>query len=324
MWKIILYSILAGASISLGGTLSITVKWSCRNIKYKEVSNICSAIIFSVGLLLVCCCKLHLYTGKVGVIFEKRQELAYYPYLLAVLLFNGIGSIAIGVGIHYVAKLITKYKTNTVEQVIAAICAKKLVMNSVDDYVSLVLRTLLCGMCVHMAVKCFGRELKPISRIVMLIFWVALFVYYGFEHCIANMFYFAANFSVSNNVFIHIAICIVGNALGTILAVYTLDTHVITKVEDTTEELSTSYASMGFRIHKSNVGIDNAEDNVKNVDNVNTGDNINSNDKGNVGDNVGHKNVKNNNKNNDNDYSETTETTYDYSSFSSSYSNHRV
>ena len=70
----LLTGILAGLAIGLGGFLYILM------IRYVqgELGTVLGSILFSVGLLTVCCCSLSLYTGKVGGVFEHYQQKYYY------------------------------------------------------------------------------------------------------------------------------------------------------------------------------------------------------------------------------------------------------
>jgi formate/nitrite transporter FocA (FNT family) len=83
-------------------------------------------------------------------------------------------------------------------------------------YLTTFLAAFLCGLCVYLAVKCFGkRRLKPLG-IIELVFFVFTFVYCGFEHCIANMFYFSQANAWSWNAVVNIIIVVIGNSVGTL------------------------------------------------------------------------------------------------------------
>ena len=73
--------------------------------------------------------------------------------------------------------------------------------------------------CVYLAVKAFSlNRLKPIG-ILLLVFFVFVFVYSGFQHCIANMFYFGFGNHINGYTFINLAFCILFNSLGPIFGV---------------------------------------------------------------------------------------------------------
>ena len=63
------YSILAGVSISIGGTVFLSLD-----------NKIVGSIFFSLGLFAVCTFGFNLFTGKVGYIFEQKPS--YLLFLL--------------------------------------------------------------------------------------------------------------------------------------------------------------------------------------------------------------------------------------------------
>ena len=87
-----LKGILAGLAIGLGGFLFILVT------KYVEgeLGKVLGALIFPVGLTLVCVFGLSLYTGKIGLIFEKKQTTTFYISLPIMIVGNAIGAVGLG------------------------------------------------------------------------------------------------------------------------------------------------------------------------------------------------------------------------------------
>ena len=173
--------ILAGAAIGLGGFLYILMTALIEG----EVGKMLGSLLFAVGLFLVCTFRLDLYTGKIGNIFEKKQEGGFYATLPVMLLGNALGAVGIGFLCHLIFK-----DTDIIKSALAA-CESRLALNGFPDYLSLCLRSFLCGFCVYMAVKLFAMDRLRFKGILFLVFFVFLFVYCGFQHCIANMFYFA-------------------------------------------------------------------------------------------------------------------------------------
>ena len=95
MAKKLLYSllmgILAGIAIGLGGLLFII---STTYIK-GDLGKAIGALLFPICLFMVCTFGLHLYTGKIGLIFENKQEKSFYLSLPIMFIGNLIGSIII-------------------------------------------------------------------------------------------------------------------------------------------------------------------------------------------------------------------------------------
>ena len=83
------------------------------------------------------------------------------------------------------------------------------------NYMQTPINGIMCGMCVKKAVSMFSENRMKPKGIFYLAFFVTMFVFYGFEHCIANMFYFAcANAWKNKNMYINLALVIAGNTLG--------------------------------------------------------------------------------------------------------------
>ena len=65
---------------------------------------------------------------------------------------------------------------------------------------------------IYLAVELYKRE----KSIILVIMAIMIFILCGFEHCVANAFYFAAAGTFSLQALVVILICIVGNALGSL------------------------------------------------------------------------------------------------------------
>ncbi len=71
-----------------------------------------------------------------------------------------------------------------------------------------------------MAVKLFGRDRLRPKGILFLVFFVFLFVYCGFQHCIANMFYLGFGNAFGNPLaYANLGLCIFFNSFGPIMGV---------------------------------------------------------------------------------------------------------
>ena len=205
-----LKGILAGISIGLGGFLYILMTFLLPG----EGGKVLGSILFAVGLFLVCTFYLSLYTGKIGLVFEKKQERTFYWSLPVMLVGNAVGAIGLG----YLCFAI--FKDMAIMGSVATAVSSRLALNSFNDYLSLCLKSLLCGFCVYMAVKLFAMDrLKPLG-ILSLVFFVFLFVYCGFQHCIANMFYFGFGNAYGQGLtYANLALCILFNSLGPVLGI---------------------------------------------------------------------------------------------------------
>lgn len=178
--KCFVRAILAGMMIGIGGCvfLGCEVKWV-------------GAILFAVGLFTIFSFRLDLYTGKVGYVFDNKPP--YLIYLLVVIIGNFIGCLILGLMMPLDAA--------------SALAERKL---ADYDFLRVLFKGVLCGMLMFIAADCYKNTKSFIATFVC----VPVFILAGFEHSIADMFYFcsAGAFSVDSLVFI--ITVLIGNAIG--------------------------------------------------------------------------------------------------------------
>ena len=123
--------VLAGIMISIGGGVFLAIKGT---------SLIGASFLFSLGLFMIISLKLHLYTGKVGYIFENKKS------FLLDLLITYIGNI-IGVVVSGYSLRLTRLD-NLIE------VSNKLVETKVNDnLLSLFILAIFCGFLIFLAVE---------------------------------------------------------------------------------------------------------------------------------------------------------------------------
>ena len=205
-----LKGILAGLAIGLGGLLYILMTFALKD-SLQELGKILGSILFSIGLFIVCTFSLSLYTGKIGLIYEEKKDKQFYISLPIMLIGNAIGAFGFG----YICFAIFR-NTDVYASALAA-ANSRLVFNTFLYYLSTMIKAFLCGLCVYLAVKSFSlNRLRPLG-ITLLVFFVFLFVYCGFQHCIANMFYFGMANAMNWNTLINLLLVILFNSLGPIV-----------------------------------------------------------------------------------------------------------
>ena len=206
----LLKGLLAGLAISLGGFLYCLMVFLIPG----QIGKVLGSVLFSIGLFLVCTFGLSLYTGKIGIIYEGKQEKIFYIALPIILLAN--------LGAAFLAGLLLNLIFKTNESFMAVVnntANLRLALDSFDAYLSLCLKSFLCGLCVYLAVKLFALDrLRPLGTF-LLVFFVFVFVYCGFEHCIANMFYFGFAQSLRIEMLFNLLLCILFNSFGPIVGV---------------------------------------------------------------------------------------------------------
>ena len=178
--KCLVRAILAGMMIGIGGCvyLGCEVKWV-------------GAILFAVGLFTIFSFRLDLYTGKVGYIFDNDRS--YVPYLLVVILGNFIGCLILGLMMPLDA-------------------AVNLANAKLDNYefLPVLFKGVLCGMLMFIAADCYKNTKSFIATFVC----VPVFILAGFEHSIADMFYFCSAGASSVESLVFIITVLIGNAIG--------------------------------------------------------------------------------------------------------------
>lgn len=190
----LLKSIYAGLCIGIGGTVFL----SCE-------SKLLGSFLFGLGLFTILNFQFNLFTGKVGYLVFNRPK---YLLDLAVI-WNGnfIGTFAC-------AKLVaaTRYgeALRTKAQVLCTI-------KDADSFLSLLILGVFCGMLMFIASDGFKSFENPVSKVVAVFLPVMVFILSGFEHCIADMFYFsmANDFSLASMT--ALLVISIGNSIGGIL-----------------------------------------------------------------------------------------------------------
>ena len=167
-----------------------------------------ASMLFSIGLILVCVLGLQLYTGKVGVVFDDREKLKENTINLPIMLVgNAIGAFSLGILCHFIFMNVPE-----VTQRIADVSSGKINPNN-----PLLLQGIFCGALVYIAVYFFKNIENYAMKIIGIITAVTLFVYCGFQHCIANMFYFGMAFDWKLDMLWNILIVILTNSVGALL-----------------------------------------------------------------------------------------------------------
>ena len=186
MLKLIIDGIKAGIMIAIGGSVFL----SCEN-RY------IGAILFSVALLCICLKGYSLFTGKVGYLPENHSKEAF-KILLCGLLGNIVSTVLLGYAV--------SFANPALGEAAKVICEAKLSQEALQTFV----RAFFCGVLMYMAVSTY-REKGTLAGIF---FCVPVFILSGFEHSIANMFYFGASGIINMDSIIYLAVVIAGNSVG--------------------------------------------------------------------------------------------------------------
>lgn len=182
---------MTGFAIGLGGTVYL----SCEN-KYL------GAFLFGTGLFIILTFNFSLFTGKVGYLIVNK--ISYILKLAVVWVGNLIGTVIMGVMI-----LHTRISPEIVRKA-EDICKIKFS----DNLISIFILAFFCGVLMFIAAEGYKRILNPLGQILVIFLPVVLFILSGYEHCIANMFYFTVSENWSLKTVIYLFVMTLGNSFG--------------------------------------------------------------------------------------------------------------
>lgn len=175
---------------SIGAALLI----SLGNYALLKLGEPFGPILFALGLLGVCYMGLNLFTGKCGFLFADNIK---FKDLLLILIVNLLAGYIIGL--------------------MFSVCDTIVFDNAVikvttwEVSVSFFIKSILCGIIMYIAVYMY-RKGTPLG----IIFGIPLFIFCGFQHCIANII----TLGVARTFDISIFTCILGNFIGSIIMWY--------------------------------------------------------------------------------------------------------
>jgi len=189
--KTLLNGILAGMCIAIGGTVFLSLD-----------NKILGALFFTVGLFTICTHSFNLFTGKVCYALENK--VSYIFDLILIWIGNFIGTFLVAKVL-----LLTRIGTALQEKAITLVNIK---LN--DSLLSIFILAFFCNICIYIAVDGFKNNKHELGKYLALFFGVMVFILCGFEHVVANMFYYSLTPSFDFNMLISLLVMTLGNALG--------------------------------------------------------------------------------------------------------------
>ena len=185
--RVLIKSFLAGMFVSMGCVVFLMAP-----------DKIIGSFLFSFALFAIVNMKLDLYTGKIGYLVLNCNW-KYARDLGLTLIGNFIGSF-------FTAFMIRQTRLDIMEIVTTVTQVK---LN--DSYISLFILAIFCGMLMFLGVELFRSIESYVGKALSIVFVVMVFILSGFEHCIADMFYF--NLAGNLNL-ITLCVIILGNTVG--------------------------------------------------------------------------------------------------------------
>lgn len=201
--KLLVSAIFAGVMLCVG----------CSVYIFSTVNDarLLGSFFFSVALILILITGTALYTGKIGYAFENKTSV--FLDLLIIWLGNMIGATGSG----YLLRL-TRNAISSNAFYVSGLALSEQRLN--DSYLSLFILSLFCGVLVFLAVEGYRKFESPFVKFSVVILAIGSFVAAGFEHVVADMFFFAFANAWNTDfwkVLFSLLIITAGNSIGSIL-----------------------------------------------------------------------------------------------------------
>lgn len=198
-FNVLLKSIIAGIAISIGGFCYLKI----AEMGFPG-AKVVGAMFFAIGLILICNFGFYLYTGKICYLIDEikaKNGLSGSLSLVIGLLGNFIGCYIAGSLIHV---------TCVDNDFFASVADAKIN----DELLYLFIKGIFCGMLIYFAVEGFKASKQDVGKYIILILCVSGFIVCGFEHCIADMFYFSVAAKWNMGSFLATLFIVLGNTVG--------------------------------------------------------------------------------------------------------------
>ena len=175
---------------SIGAALLIGL----GNYALLKLGNPIGPVIFALGLLGVCYMGLNLFTGKCGFLIEDNIKVSD---LLIILFVNLIAGYLFGLLFSFSDSELIKVATTKIA--------------TWEFTIPFLIKSFLCGIIMYIAVLLY-RKGTPLG----IIYGIPLFIFCGFQHCIANII----TLGVGRTFDASIILAIFGNFIGSLFMWY--------------------------------------------------------------------------------------------------------
>jgi len=189
--KTLLNGVLAGICISIGGTVFLSLD-----------NKVLGALFFTIGLFVICTHSFNLFTGKVCYALENK--VSYIFDLLIIWIGNFLGTVLVAKVL-----LLTRIGPSLQEKAISLVNVK---LN--DSLLSIFILAFFCNICIYIAVDGYKNNKHELGKYLAIFFGVMVFILCGFEHVVANMYYFSLTPTFDLNMLVYLLVMTLGNACG--------------------------------------------------------------------------------------------------------------
>lgn len=190
LFDIFVKSMAGGAAIALGGTIYLSLD-----------NHVAGSFLFALGLFSIYTFGFSLYTGKVCYIPNKK------PAYLGEVFWVFAGNVAGTVGY---AALLGPTRLSKLIPTAQALVEHKLS----DGLYSTFVMGILCGLMMCVAVLGFQTITDSVGKHLALVMPIMVFILSGFEHSIADLFYYSLAGAWSAHAILYIAVIALGNLIG--------------------------------------------------------------------------------------------------------------
>lgn len=200
---LLLYSILGGFCIGMGGTVFLRIKDAFTG------GLVVGAIFFAIGLFTICTRGYNLFTGKACYLFDNPL-----PGYLLDLVIIWVGNF---LGCMFIASL-EGFTSITGAENGVNITARALVEGKMgSSLLSLFVLAVLCNICIFIAVNGFAKNPHEAGKYLSLFLGVVVFILAGTEHSIADMYYWCVSgvlYEQPGESLLRILVVTLGNVVG--------------------------------------------------------------------------------------------------------------
>lgn len=174
-------AVYAGAMIGIGGIVYLSVE-----------NKVVGSLLFSFGLLTIVVQGYNLYTGKIGFVKQIKE----LPDMLIIILGNYTGTFLMAV-------LANAASLNIDSRKLAEMKLSK-------SPIQIFLLAVFCGIMMYLAIDNYNKS----KNYIFVIAPIMIFILSGFEHSVADMFYFNLAQSFQLKTFGYIGLTLLGNGVG--------------------------------------------------------------------------------------------------------------
>lgn len=217
IYKLIPLGILAGIFISIGALTSAVIKTSFPDAEM-HIASLIGALSFTIGIVLVVIAGGELFTGNMLMFMAVMDKQITIKKLLRnwffVYILNFLGALLVV----WISDL-----SGVFSQPLAEALGSTAEQKANLEFIPALFRGIGCNILVCLSVWICTSAKDTMGKMVTSSFPVTVFILLGFEHCIANMFFFSAaaaagaELSISNIIFNNMIPVTIGNIIGGVL-----------------------------------------------------------------------------------------------------------